>query len=154
MSLADKCIAVGCFVCGDYDKILMKTGIFSNNLRVTGNGLVSGVDRVLKSSNKQTIENVTRDNRDEKSGKIIAHWSHLLEHIQVPKETEQSVRKGKHSLLQDPLQIIHEYCSSVKVKCGVCVIKSDEKSDWLENHINWLSFIMECIMRDERRHVA
>ena len=48
MSLADKCIVVGCFVCGDYDKILMETGKFSDNFRVTENGLVSGVDRVLK----------------------------------------------------------------------------------------------------------
>ena len=51
MSLADKCIVVGCFVCGDYDKILMETGKFSDNIRVTENGLVSGVERVLKSSN-------------------------------------------------------------------------------------------------------
>ena len=51
MSLADKCIVVGCFFCGDYDKILMETGEFSDNIRVTENGLVSGVDRVLKSSN-------------------------------------------------------------------------------------------------------
>ena len=51
MSLADKCIVVGCFVCGDYGKILMETGKYSNNTRVTENGLVSGVDRVLKSSN-------------------------------------------------------------------------------------------------------
>ena len=42
MSLADKCIVVGCFVCGDYDKILMETGKFSDNIRVTENGLVSG----------------------------------------------------------------------------------------------------------------
>ena len=32
MSLADKCIVVGCFVCGDYDKILMETGKFSDNI--------------------------------------------------------------------------------------------------------------------------
>ena len=51
MSLADTCIVVGCFICGDYDKILMKTGKFSENFRVTENGLVSGVGRVLKSSN-------------------------------------------------------------------------------------------------------
>ena len=51
MSLEDTCIVVGCFVCGDYDKILMETGKFSNNTRVTENGIVSGVDRVLKSSN-------------------------------------------------------------------------------------------------------
>ena len=36
MSLADKCIVVGCFVCLDYDKILMETGKFSDNIRVTG----------------------------------------------------------------------------------------------------------------------
>ena len=47
MSLADKCIVVGYFVCGDYDKILMETGKFSDNIRVTENGLVPGVDRVL-----------------------------------------------------------------------------------------------------------
>ena len=35
MSLADKCIVVRCFVCGDYDKILMETGKFSDNIRVT-----------------------------------------------------------------------------------------------------------------------
>ena len=35
------------FVCGDYDKILMETGKFSGNIRVTENGLMSGVDRVL-----------------------------------------------------------------------------------------------------------
>ena len=40
MSLADKCIVVGCFVCGDYDKFLMETGKFSDNIRVTENGLV------------------------------------------------------------------------------------------------------------------
>ena len=51
MSLAEKCIVVGCFVCRDFDKILMKAEKFSNNIRVTENGLVSGVDRVLKSSN-------------------------------------------------------------------------------------------------------
>ena len=47
MSLADKCIVVGCFVCGYYDKTLMETGKFSDNIRVTENGLVSGVDKVL-----------------------------------------------------------------------------------------------------------
>ena len=51
MSLADKCIVVGCFVCGEYDKILMETGKLSDNIRVNENGLVSAVDRVLMSSN-------------------------------------------------------------------------------------------------------
>ena len=37
-----------CFVCGGggYDKILMETGKFSDSIRVTKNGLVSGFDRM------------------------------------------------------------------------------------------------------------
>ena len=46
LTLADKCIVVRCFVCGDYGKILMETGTFSGKIMVTVNGLVSGVDRV------------------------------------------------------------------------------------------------------------
>ena len=45
--LADKCIVIRSFVRRNYDKVLMETGKFSDNLRVTENGLVSGVDRVL-----------------------------------------------------------------------------------------------------------
>ena len=50
--LADKCVlvAVRGFVCGDYDKILMETGKFSD-IMVTGNRLVSCVYRMLESSN-------------------------------------------------------------------------------------------------------
>ena len=51
MFLADKCKVVECFVCGDYGKIFMETGTFSDNISFTENGLVSGVDRVLESSN-------------------------------------------------------------------------------------------------------
>ena len=47
MSLAYECIVVGCFVCGDYDKIIMETGKFSDNIRVTENGLVSGRQSAL-----------------------------------------------------------------------------------------------------------
>ena len=47
MSIVDKCTIIGRFVCGDYDNILMETGNVSDNNRVTWNGLVSGVDRVL-----------------------------------------------------------------------------------------------------------
>ena len=47
MPLANKCIVVGCFVCGDYDEIFMETGKFCDNIRVTENGLVSGVDIVF-----------------------------------------------------------------------------------------------------------
>ena len=35
VTLADKCIVIGCFVCVDYDKILMETGKFSDNIRAT-----------------------------------------------------------------------------------------------------------------------
>ena len=53
MSLAEKGmhVVVRCFVCGDNDTILMETGKFSDNIRVTEIGLVSGVDRVLLSLN-------------------------------------------------------------------------------------------------------
>ena len=44
---ADKCIVVGYFVCGDYDKILMETGNLSDNIRVIEDGPVPGVDRAL-----------------------------------------------------------------------------------------------------------
>ena len=55
--LADKCIVVKSFVCKNYDKVLMETGKFSDNLRVTENGLVSGVDRTFMSSNS-TFQNI------------------------------------------------------------------------------------------------
>ena len=48
--LADKGIVVRCFICRNYDKVLMDTGMFCYNIRVTKNGLVSGVDRIFKSS--------------------------------------------------------------------------------------------------------
>ena len=54
---ADKCIVVRSFVCRNYDKVLMETGKFSDNLRVTENGLVSGVDRAFKSSNSTNSTN-------------------------------------------------------------------------------------------------
>ena len=50
VSLADKGIVVRCFVCMNYDKVLMETGKLCDNIRVTKNGLVSGVDRMFKSS--------------------------------------------------------------------------------------------------------
>ena len=55
--LADKCIVVRSFICRNYDKVLMETGNPSDNLRVTENGLVSGVDRAFKSSNS-TFQNI------------------------------------------------------------------------------------------------
>ena len=50
VSLADKGIVVRCFVCRNYDKVLMETGNFCDNIRVIKNGRVSGVDRMFKSS--------------------------------------------------------------------------------------------------------
>ena len=38
--LANKCIVVGGFVGRNYNKILMETGTFMDNIRVTKNGLV------------------------------------------------------------------------------------------------------------------
>ena len=55
--LADKCIVARRFVCRNYDKVLMETGQFSDNLRVTENELVSGVDRAFKSSDS-TFQNI------------------------------------------------------------------------------------------------
>ena len=55
--LADKYIVVRSYVCRNYNKVLMETGKFSDNLRVTKNGLVSGVDRALKSLNS-TFQNI------------------------------------------------------------------------------------------------
>ena len=56
--LADKCIVVrSSFVCMNYDKVLMETGKFSDNRRVTENWLVSCVDRAFKSSNS-TFQNI------------------------------------------------------------------------------------------------
>ena len=46
VSLADKGIVVRCFVCRNYDKVLMETGKLCDNIRVTKNRLVSGVDRI------------------------------------------------------------------------------------------------------------
>ena len=50
LSLADKDIVVRCFVCRNYDEVLMETGKFCDNIRVIKNGLVSGVDKMFKSS--------------------------------------------------------------------------------------------------------
>ena len=48
--LANKGIVIGCFVGRNYNKILMETGKLTGNIRVTKNGLRSGVDRMFKSS--------------------------------------------------------------------------------------------------------
>ena len=48
--LANKGIVIGRFVGRNYNKILMETGKFMDDIRVTKNGLGSGVDRMFKSS--------------------------------------------------------------------------------------------------------
>ena len=50
VSLANKGIIIACFVGWNYNKILMETGKLTDNIRVTTNGLGSGVDRMFKSS--------------------------------------------------------------------------------------------------------
>ena len=47
VSLANKGI-VGCFFGRNYNKILMETGKLTDNIRVTKNGLGSGVDRMFQ----------------------------------------------------------------------------------------------------------
>ena len=48
VSLANKGIVIGCFVGRNYNKILMETGKLTDNIRVTKNGLGSGVDRMSR----------------------------------------------------------------------------------------------------------
>ena len=50
VSLANKGIVIGCFVGRNYNKILMETGKLTDNIRVTKNGLGSGVDGMFQSS--------------------------------------------------------------------------------------------------------
>ena len=50
VSLANKGIVIGCFFGRNYKKILMETGKLTGNIRVTKNGLGSGVDRMFQSS--------------------------------------------------------------------------------------------------------
>ena len=47
MSLADKCIVVGCFVCWDYDKILMETGKFSDYMFSSISNTYNGIPYIL-----------------------------------------------------------------------------------------------------------
>ena len=57
MSLANKGIVIGCFVGRNY-KILMETGKLTDNIRVTKNGLGSGVDRMFQSSDSALTTSV------------------------------------------------------------------------------------------------
>ena len=57
VSLANKGIVTGCFVGRNYNKILMETGKLTDNIRVTKNGLGSGVDRMFQSSDSAMKQN-------------------------------------------------------------------------------------------------
>ena len=50
VSLTRKDIIIGCFARRNNNKIIMETGKLTDNIRVTKNGLGSGVDRMFKSS--------------------------------------------------------------------------------------------------------
>ena len=50
VSLANKGLVIWSFVGRNYNKIEMKTGKLTDNIRVTKNGLGSGVDRMFQSS--------------------------------------------------------------------------------------------------------
>ena len=56
--LANKGIVIGSFVGGNYYKIITETGKFMDNIRVTKNGLGSGVDRMFKLSDS-AFNNIT-----------------------------------------------------------------------------------------------
>ena len=65
--LANKGIVIGSVVGRNYNKILMETGKFMDNIRVTKNGLGSGVDRMLRSSDSAFNHITNRLNPFEKS---------------------------------------------------------------------------------------
>ena len=75
--LADNGIVVRSFVCRNYDKVLIETGKFSDNLRVTENGLVSGVDRAFKSSNS-AFQNIDLTHSERVSTSTSSFLSHGL----------------------------------------------------------------------------
>ena len=50
VSLVNKGMIIWCFVGRNYNKILMETGKLTDNIRVTKNGIGSGVDRMFQSS--------------------------------------------------------------------------------------------------------
>ena len=78
--LANKGIVIEGFVGRNYNKILMETGKFMDNIRVTKNGLVSGVDRMFKSSDSAFNHIPKRLNLLRKSplsGPIVWHIFHM-----------------------------------------------------------------------------
>ena len=62
VSLANKCIVIGCSVSRNYNKIHMETGKLTDNIRITKNGLRSGVDRMFKSSDSAFYHIIDRLN--------------------------------------------------------------------------------------------
>ena len=77
---------IGCFVGRNYNKILMETGKLIDNIRVTKNGLGSGVDRMSQSSDSAFYHFTDRLNQLGKSvefdilflGPIACHTLNIL----------------------------------------------------------------------------
>ena len=53
---------IGCLVGRNYNKILMETGKLMDNIRITKNGLGSGVDRMFQSSDSAYYHSTDRIN--------------------------------------------------------------------------------------------
>ena len=85
--LANKCIVIGGFVGRNYNKILMETGKFMDNIRVTKNGLVSGVDRMFKSSdsafNHIQIDLIPSERVSSSTSSFLAHCLAYISHASM-----------------------------------------------------------------------
>ena len=84
VSLANKGIVIGCFVGRNYNKILMETGKLTDNIRVTKNGLGSGVDRMFQSSDSAFYHFTDQINPFGKSVEFDILLSGPLKMRQVP----------------------------------------------------------------------
>ena len=74
MSLANTGTVIGCFVRRNYNEILM-TGKLTDNIKVTKNGLGSGVDRMFQSSDSTFYHFTDRLNPFGKSVEFDIHVS-------------------------------------------------------------------------------
>ena len=116
MSLADKCIVVGCFVCGDYDKLLMETGKFSDNIRVTENGLVSGTKPFIflpdREQLHQTMPMEFRKSFGLKVASIIDCFEIFIESPSNLKARAQTWSNYKHNTVKYLIGITPQGCVS------------------------------------------
>ena len=83
MSLANKGKVIGCFVGRNYNKILMETGKLTDNIRVTKNGLGSGVDRMFQSSDSAFYHFTDRLNPFGKSVEFLTHCLAYVSHASM-----------------------------------------------------------------------